>query len=314
MVSQFSFYSPFDRIWQFTLGGLGFLISNRFTKHVKAVTKNTNLVFIFIIAVILIGPIEIGTKTFSIIASFIALIIILSKSLDTLPNFLSNKLEWLGDRSYSIYLVHLPLIYIAKYSPLTLTLNGNKVYQTLLTVAAIAASIFFGSLSFVSIENKFRLGKDRVNGTKNIGIAVILTVLGPLVFFTAIDIGSRNGYWGLIGDSYKQPISAHNYDPNCARLSDFLGPCEYKQASAKRTILLIGDSQAAALSEAVYTVARNQNWNLVVWTHGNCPIQFDQEPFSKVSETCIQMKKQMLDWVFSTKPKLIVISQLTRNF
>ena len=69
------------------------------------------------VVIILFGPVHLNLKFTSIVASFFAVIVILFKSLDVLPDFLNKKLEWLGDRSYSIYLVHMPLVYIAKYSP-----------------------------------------------------------------------------------------------------------------------------------------------------------------------------------------------------
>jgi peptidoglycan/LPS O-acetylase OafA/YrhL len=41
----FSFYSPINRIWQFTLGGLGFLILDRYPNLLGAFFKRTNLFF-----------------------------------------------------------------------------------------------------------------------------------------------------------------------------------------------------------------------------------------------------------------------------
>jgi len=66
-----------------------------------------------------------------------AVIVILFKSLDVLPEFLIEKLEWLGDRSYSIYLVHMPLLYIAKYSPVTqIGTVENRIIQSTIAVVA----------------------------------------------------------------------------------------------------------------------------------------------------------------------------------
>lgn len=110
--SDFSFYSPFDRIWQFTLGGLSNLFLNNMKKNVKN-SKVANKVFVLAIIIILFSPIHIGLKASSIIASLITVVVIALRSIDTLPDILKTKLEWLGDRSYSIYLAHMPLLYIA---------------------------------------------------------------------------------------------------------------------------------------------------------------------------------------------------------
>ena len=93
-------------------------------------------------------------KVSSICASLIAVTLILLKSLEVLPGIIISKLEWIGDRSYSIYLVHMPLLYFAKYSPVTQIGDGeNRILES--TIAGFA-SILLGALSYSKIENKYR--------------------------------------------------------------------------------------------------------------------------------------------------------------
>jgi peptidoglycan/LPS O-acetylase OafA/YrhL len=56
-------------------------------------------------------------RTGSFIANMIAALALMTQSLTILPKSISIVLEWFGDRSYSIYLVPMALIYVAKYSP-----------------------------------------------------------------------------------------------------------------------------------------------------------------------------------------------------
>ena len=44
--SEFSFYSPLDRIWQFTIGGIGFIISSKFQIKATLFLKIFNLIAI----------------------------------------------------------------------------------------------------------------------------------------------------------------------------------------------------------------------------------------------------------------------------
>jgi peptidoglycan/LPS O-acetylase OafA/YrhL len=156
--SEFSFYSPIDRIWQFTAGGLAYLLLDRYHNRIRKIPKGIQLLTVVAVAMILLGPLHMNLKVSSILASFIAVIVILFKSLDVLPDFLIEKLVWVGDRSFSIYLVHMPLLYLAEYSPLMQIGTGeNRIIQS---VIAVVASILLGALSFSTIENRFRnMGK-----------------------------------------------------------------------------------------------------------------------------------------------------------
>jgi peptidoglycan/LPS O-acetylase OafA/YrhL len=148
--SQVSFYSPIDRIWQFTLGGLAFLSQERFQKWINKIPKGIHFLTVITVVMILFGPVHVNLKVSSIIASFFAVIIILLRSLDVLPNYLIQKLTWVGDRSYSIYLVHMPLLFLAKYSPATQfgSIENRRIQSTI----AVIASILLGALSYSKIE------------------------------------------------------------------------------------------------------------------------------------------------------------------
>jgi peptidoglycan/LPS O-acetylase OafA/YrhL len=162
---------------------------------------------------ILFGPIHLNLKVSSIFASLIAVTIIACKSLDMLPDILISQLEWIGDRSYSIYLVHMPLLYVAKYSPLTEIENvENRIVQSTI---AVVSSILLGALSYSKIENRYRdRGERDVSSIKNIVIAIVLTVAIPLTLFVGMDIGVKKQYWGL-DRNIPVPSYAGDLDPKC---------------------------------------------------------------------------------------------------
>ena len=154
LASQFLFYSPIDRIWQFSVGGLAFILLEQYLNRPKKIPNSIHLLAVIAIGMILFGPIEMSPKVGSIVASLITVTVITIKSLDVLPEILISQLEWIGDRSYSIYLIHMPLTYIAKYSPLTQIDSGeNRIVQSTIVVVA---SILLGALSYSKIENRYR--------------------------------------------------------------------------------------------------------------------------------------------------------------
>jgi hypothetical protein len=94
--------------------------------------KISKLLLVTSMILVLFGSFNIDNKISSILASFVSLFVIMFKSLDILPNLLSNMFEWLGDRSYSIYLIHMPLIYLLNYSPITNFETFNNFNQILI--------------------------------------------------------------------------------------------------------------------------------------------------------------------------------------
>ena len=309
--SQFSFFSPVDRIWQFALGGLVFLLLVRSYNRIKDMPKSIHSASVIAIVIILFGPIHIGLRSSSILASLFAVYVIIFKSLDVLPDFLTKQLEWLGDRSYSIYLVHMPLVYIAKYSPIFKIGNGeNRIVQSTIV---LVASILLGALSYSKIENRYRdRGKSEHTSLKTIAISLLLTFAIPLTLFASIDYGQKNKYWGL-NRNIQQPTYAGELDPKCVRDSESGPPCVYRTIGATKTVLLIGDSHAGHISQAVVDAAQSTNWNAVVWSHSGCRIQFQRSILEQASSTCIDINNSMKKWVEENRPHAVIVSQFVQS-
>jgi peptidoglycan/LPS O-acetylase OafA/YrhL len=309
--SQISFYSPIDRIWQFTAGGLTYLLVDRYQNRFISIKHSLNLLTLFAVIIILFAPIHMGLKASSTLASLFAVIVISFKSLDILPDFLIKKLEWVGDRSYSIYLVHMPLLYLAKHS--SATQIGSSENRLIQTIIAIVASILLGALSYSKIENRYRnKGKSNAIGIKTTSAAMILTLVLPLALFVVMDRGLKQQYWGL-DKNIQQPAYAGFLDPNCERDSYIGPPCVYSNTGAIKTVLLIGDSHAGHISQAVIDAAQSTNWNAVVWTHSGCRIQFQWSIPEQVTDRCVDVNNSMKKWVKENKPHAIIVSQFVKS-
>jgi peptidoglycan/LPS O-acetylase OafA/YrhL len=315
LASQFSFYSPIDRIWQFTVGGLVFLLLDRYQDHARNIPRNIHLLTVISVVMILFGPFHINLKVSSILASLFAVIVILFKSLAVLPDFLIKKLEWIGDRSYSIYLVHMPLVYLAKYSPATQIGKGeNRIIQIAI---AVVASIMLGSLSFSTIENRFRnRDKSSTSNLKNLVVTLALTLLFPLMLFLVMDRAAV---------SYRpdsaMPISSKplpwEWDSKCqvmGAVSKIERPCVYGNQGSEKSILLIGDSHAASNSRAIIEVAQTNNMKVSVFTQSSCPFIINKTELSATHELpglnndCINHNLEVLDYINIHKPTITILS------
>ena len=308
--SEFSFYSPLDRIWQFTIGGIGFIISSKFQIKATLFLKIFNLIAIISVLFITFSQIPIDLKYSSVIITFITLLLILSKSFENLPGFIAAKLEWLGDRSYSIYLYHMPLIYVAQYS--LVISKGNTKDNLLQSSVAVIVSILFGAISYSKIENRFRI--KNINHKTNYYFMnfFLPTIALALSLLIVMNFGIKNNYWGIYR-TIPAPLFAGRIDTNCNRFSETGPPCSYLKAGSVKTVLLIGDSHAAQISQAVIDSAKNLNWNAVVWTHGSCNIQFFREERTEISDNCLSNNLKLKKYLTVNRPTVIIVSQHVRT-
>jgi peptidoglycan/LPS O-acetylase OafA/YrhL len=307
LASQFSFYSTFDRVWQFALGSVAYLFL-RTKRGIKLhPNKIIGICIVLMVFIFLFTEVSLEQKSGSVLISVLTFVAVISKSFDFLPNWLKLKMEWIGNRSYSIYLVHMPLLYLVVYSPTPIFGIGRS--QAVATVGAVGLSFVFGALCFSKIENRFR--KSWVN---DVGLKRTLcrggfaALVFPGCLLLLIDIGSRNLYWGFEQD-LSVPPGAWDSDSSCVRIGDLSEPCLYSVPGATQTVLLVGDSHAVHLSQTMIESANGQLWNAAVWGKGGCPIQFEQSLEKRLTDRCIEQNLDILNWVKANKPSVVIVSQ-----
>ena len=264
VVKNALFYSPISRVWQFSLGALAYALSS---KSVGEIKMRKNFLSFTLMVASLIGIVYfLRTDPWPLTATLTAFGVIHLKILFRFPLSVQSILAWIGDRSYSIYLVHMPLIYVAKNSPIF----GDSRRQIIIGFS-ILFSILLGSLIFSQIENRFRI-RVNVSDSEN-GIAKILAifVLLPLFTFSSLDLAIANNYWGVlkIQSTSNEMLEGGN---SCVSFNS-LAPCRYKSHSSLNGIenMLIGDSHAESLSKVFSDVVHEKSKAYTIWTKGNCP-------------------------------------------
>lgn len=306
-----NFYSTASRCWQFTIGGLGYLLLKRPKVSVNKSLKFKTVVLISLIITlfVILNPNQLIVS--SVIITIITLAGILLRTLDSLPCTLSKILLWLGDRSYSIYLFHMPLLYVAKYS---LIFDSSSKDRYFLSAVAVILSLALGSVSYTHIENRYRMPHLQRISRSQILFTILSFFLLPTFLFLAIDQGSLNRYWGL-DRTLERPLYAGDLDKNCVRQNDKPDsePCIYGSILAEKTILLVGDSHATHFSQALIDSVDTSVWKVAIWAHGHCPIQFNSALRDDVTPKCLAQNIKMLKWVGANKPSSIVVSQFVKQ-
>jgi peptidoglycan/LPS O-acetylase OafA/YrhL len=316
-ISQFSFYSTLNRIWQFTLGGvLCFITSN------KQLPKNRFIGFLSIcltlcLLVFLFTPISIRLEMGSIIATLLAIAVIFCRSLEIIPNIFSKILQWNGDRSYSIYLAHMPIIYLAQYSPFFAT--DSDGYSLVPTLIAIVITFMVGNFNYLKIENRYRLKRSfdfRVSVIYKVSVYITLV---PFVLFAGVYMISGKELAKDPNVPFIVDSKPWDHFSSCKFVNfSFQAssrPCLFPSINANKNFLLIGDSTAASLSKTLISIAKNNNANIYIYTFSSCPFftsdlgRFQTGFYSKFTEGCASHNKNIMNFLDHQKIDIIFYSQ-----
>lgn len=315
----FSFYSPITRFWQFSIGGLLFLISKEFKFGTNSGPFFVKLLVNLVLLVFVLN-ITLSNDTGSYIATFSALAVIFFQSITALPDFIVRILKWLGDRSYSIYLIHLPLIYIAKYSSLLgISSIDNRSFQSL---SAVVFSLYLGNFFYINFEKKFRWGPNIDKYDLKLRAKLTYLLIANIVFSLAV---LTLPYAKVFSDPNLPPPFKKNpwnvYESCVILLSDSTKNYDLCHIGAKydKQVLLFGDSHAAVFSKLMINESRNYRFGLTIASYSDCPFILDSKGYSQSkfvlysSSKCLEHNRKLFSQIKSGKYDVIFYAQRGRE-
>ncbi len=247
----------------------------------------------------------------------------------------------LGDISYSVYLWHWPLIIYSGY-----LLTSEPTFYVKLSI--VLASILLAAISKVAIEDPFRQ-RGPLNWTQKAAIAslafTLFSIGGATIPLFAKDryVGSLTlqpretagslhpGALALTHDAIVE-TNAPPYIPDITMvrsdkpLSLKSGchasfetrealSCELGSETAFLHVVLVGDSHAGQLSDALSVVAKQLGWRYTHFSKTECP--FIQEPITnyKVKGTyqeCGSWNKNVMNKILELSPDFVITTQTRR--
>jgi peptidoglycan/LPS O-acetylase OafA/YrhL len=285
-IENILYYSPIRRLWEF---GVGLIIAlyprESLVKKVRVIPKYL-VVLLMIVLMRIDGKSELVLITLLITFSYFAL------TPDTeARGALSRWLVWIGDHSYSIYLVHFPLIYILKQY-----LSVNSILFTLIT---LVTSFFISAMLYGVFENRLR-NKPRTSGNTKVLLGAFF-VLPTVCLIGLFHLSSSN----LGSKILDYPLLSFYNHPECD-LTASAHPCEYRVPGGDGGILLVGDSHAASLADALIASGQKYKSNVFVWAKINCPFHLnitESEPFFQTDTsgnqktTCLEHNLAIKNWL-----------------
>ncbi len=302
-----SYYSPFLHFWEFYLGYLVL----RLRKYVQI--KSNNLFKLSLVVISFTLMMSHANYFFGILSAvFITgLSLLLEESKKT--NSISVLLERIGNASYSIYLVHFPLLILAKSSPLIVSYKA----RISATIIAFILTFVLGHLSFALIERRFRRTENMSKPIFKIILAsmVLLVFLSAALFSqTQILQAAKSGTHGSRSyylDNYRE----------CETL-----PTEWlcKQARSmnntkeSKTVLLVGDSHAGSISLATLNFIEDDKKEFYIRTLPGCYFNFSNpKMLSYLKSYTIDCKHQnqlVKDIINSKNGGTLILSQRQSRF
>lgn len=312
-----AFYMMPARIWQFALGALVYVFASQIRPHNSHSTLvSTSLaalgLLLILASALLLDQQSVYPGYLALLPSGGAAMVILSGCLrhssNQNPTGLANPiLVWLGDRSYSLYLWHWPVITVIELLEYK-WLNGaiSVCLAITITVALSVISYQFIELPFWKQKLKKLPAKTFLLGT---GASVALAL--------AVSFHVQRVPTGVSKPTMDVTASIRNDFPILYRYScdawyhhAKVEPCIFGPNTAPNTAVLIADSIGAQWFSALTNQYVNEQWRLVVLTKSACSM-VDEDYFypriGKIYEICTQWRNAVIDQIDVFKPNIIIL-------
>jgi len=277
----FSYYSPVIRAWEFGVGALLFFFPWRKWGNKSAWAIEIGALGLLIALANIEGLGEASQGVMVTLAAVIATLLMISLSTNGRPRIITApSLMWIGNRSYSIYLVHWPVaVFLITY----------RVEGLLLGLIATALSLLIGNLWFDSFE-KGPLAKLIARQPFRTGsiaaVVLVVTLVASVSLFPVIRPEAALA-------EEKRNMQASLMTCDGAKTWCFNGAeSDSEIESAEEPIYLIGDSNASMLYWGLRDAADAIGRPLFAWTNGACS---PSEVLPNTGKNCREYREKVLD-------------------
>ena len=238
-------------------------------------------------------------------------------SVTSISRLLNNRiLVWIGDRSYSIYLWHWPILILGDSYGLT----NNPAAVVLL----VAMSVALAAISYRFIELPFWRGRFSKTTPRLAILASALTITLTATFAQNINGWVHDGPTiaeNQPGQSARSDVPAiYRQGANCDTwyFSANLTPCETAAEEATQTAVLIGDSIGAQWVEMVFRIYAPPDWRVIVLTKSSCAIADEEYYYERLGgnyDICTEWRESAIEYTADLQPDVVFVgSSSTYDF
>jgi peptidoglycan/LPS O-acetylase OafA/YrhL len=256
-----AFFLLHTRAWEMLGGGLVFLFAQSGTlpPGLRGWLEKTGLLFI-VAAVVLFDKASAWPSWRAMLPVAGAMMVVAASG--SSPLTANRAAQWLGDRSYSLYLWHWPVCVALFY------IEANML--PLAVAGGLAVTLLLGHLSYHLVEKqaKIVLGPVRWRAASAIALAMVAVAL------PGIAIWKKRGVPGRFSPAVEMAAAeANNFNPRrpvCHMTKGVTSPsCMY--GGTQRKVILAGDSHADAIVTSLANADPGGNAGVVQWSYSGCP-------------------------------------------
>lgn len=299
-----AFYLLVSRAWELILGGLVYLLSSRFTMRGSVGKTVERISFLTLIGVVLFFDSSLPWPGLYALVPTVATALVILSAQNNSKWTATPAAQWLGDRSYSLYLWHWPISIFVK------NIEGQHPYWP--TAAGLFATLVVGHISYKFIESPARKYFFKVEAPKN--ALVSASVMALVVGASALVI-SNSGYPARYSSGVTE-LSKYRFnvadwrDGTCflrpeQKFDDFKNCTNQSDSIIHTSALLWGDSHAAQLYPGLVKNLPH-NIEFTQLTASACPpfldIDFPSRP------NCKKINDYAREWIIKNKPEQVMLS------
>jgi peptidoglycan/LPS O-acetylase OafA/YrhL len=298
-----AFFTLKFRCWEMIFGGVVYFISCLNNSRAKY------SIFIFYLGSLLVLLSVVFIDGENIWPGYLALMPVIGASLivyASRQDVLFNNVffvQWIGSRSYSIYLWHWPIVVLLAY----FQISESVAWVCL----GILVSLLLGHISFTYVESPARKGFSFSSAVSS----CLIAIAAAMVFLAATYIIKARGLPYRVDDQVIQLANEQRNIAKSARECVFGADrkegalsCTYGGKSIRAIVL--GDSHAAALVTAVQSAINNDSGGVYLWSRAACP--FIRGVTARIGQNC----EEFVGWVFEhskSEPANIPVVMIARS-
>jgi peptidoglycan/LPS O-acetylase OafA/YrhL len=229
----------------------------------------------------------------------------------------SRYFVWVGDRSYSIYLWHWPVLVLGSAYGLTQSRLGLG--------CLVLVSVALAAVTYRFIELPFWKGRFSNTAPRQAVLvsAFSITLMVGFTHFLTLSVHGRPEVAGQYRAGYEArsdlpAIYQEGLICDTWYSSAELTPCETGNLEADRTAVLFGDSIGAQWVEMFFRIYAQPDWRVIVLTKSSCAVADEEYYYDRVGGTydvCTAWRESAMQFLEELGPSIIFVgSSSTYDF
>jgi hypothetical protein len=293
-----SFFSPTSRAWEFLIGAfVSTLPPNSSMKFArKLILISSWLIVLVSLVFVKPGFAKIPLFTLPIVLAIGTLIYFGFSSVWLKP------IEFVGNISYSLYLIHWPIIAILLYH----LENIGKF----LAFGIFLLSLFLAKFVTENFENPIR-NRQKYLKKKQFWVAILAPTLA--LYLLALSQGFSVTQRGRLFEINNAIPSIYSNGCHTNTFAPKETGCDFGALDSSKLIMLVGDSHAAQWFPGFEKASLRSGFRLRVATKSSCPAILPKVTIRNSNSDCIMWEKNVIKYINETKPELVVLSNLTES-